>query len=145
MRDLNTSLHAGSPSAVDSEVMHAHSAIIVVDQPSSYDAVRTVFEAAEFQILGAAASLTEGIELLRHHRPDIAALDLEVEGLASVHALHEAAPDCALLVLTRHADLADALVLAGALAVIDPRDLRQLDAAVRNVRIRLEYPAVPRR
>jgi DNA-binding NarL/FixJ family response regulator len=125
----------------DSEDMQAHTAIVVADQPASYEAVRGVLEAAGFEITGAAATLTEGMELLRHHRPDIAVVDVAVEGLASVHALHEAAPASALLVLTRHADLAEAVVLAGAMAAIDPHDLRRLDAAVRNVRVRLEQTA----
>ena len=121
--------------------MHAHTAIVVDDQPSSYEAVRAILEDAGFEISGAAASLTDGMELLRHHQPDVAVLDLALAGLtglAAVHAFHEAAPTCTLLVLTPFADLAEAVVGAGALAAIDPRDLRQLDAAVRNVRVRLE-------
>jgi DNA-binding NarL/FixJ family response regulator len=118
--------------------MQSRSAIVLADQPASYEAIRGVLEAAGFDIAGAAATLTEGMLLLRHHRPDIAVADIAVEGLASVHALHEAAPGTALLVLTSHADLAEAFVLAGAMAAIDPRDLRRLDAAVRNVRVRLE-------
>ncbi|MBK5308144.1 MAG: response regulator transcription factor [Frankiaceae bacterium] len=121
--------------------MHAPTAIVVDDQPSSYEAVRGVLEDAGFQIVGAAASLTDGMDLLRHHRPDVAVLDLAVEGLAALHALHDAAPECALLVLTRQLDHTEAFVLAGARAAIGPRDVRQLDAAVRNVRVRLEQSA----
>ncbi|MDX6198048.1 MAG: Response regulator receiver domain [Actinomycetota bacterium] len=125
--------------------MHAHAAVVIIDQPGPYEAVRSVLSDAGFQITGAAASLTDGIALLRHHRPDLAIVDLAVEGLAAVHALHEAAPDCALLVLSRQADLAEAVVLTGALAAIDPRDLGRLDAAVRNVRVRLDQPVAQRR
>jgi DNA-binding NarL/FixJ family response regulator len=124
--------------------MLTHTAVLVDDQPSTYEAVRALLEDAGFEIVGAARSLTEGRELLHRHQPDLAVLDLEVEGLATVHALHEAAPDCALLLLTHHAEMLEASVLAGALAVVDKRDPHLLEAAVRNLRVRLEQ-AEPRR
>ena len=124
--------------------MQPHAAVVIINQPGPYEAVRSVLADAGFQITGAAASLTDGIALLRRHRPDLAIVDLAVEGLASVHALHEAAPECALLVLSGQGDMAEALVLAGALAAIDPRELGLLDAAVRNVRVRLDQPVAQR-
>jgi DNA-binding NarL/FixJ family response regulator len=129
---------------VDSEDMREHTAIVVSNQLSSYETARGVLEDASFEIVGVAASLTDGMELVRHHQPDIAVLDLALAGLtglAAVHAFHQAAPSCTLLVLTTHDELAGAVVFAGALAVIDPRDPQQLDSAVRNLRVRLEQDA----
>ena len=121
--------------------MHPPTALVVHDRPSSYQAVRGILEGAGFEIIGAAGNLTDGMELLRSHVPNVAVVDLDVEGLASVHALHEAAPGCALFVLSRHPERAEAVVQAGALAVLDPQDLHQLDAAIRNIRVRLEQSA----
>jgi two-component system, LytTR family, response regulator AlgR len=121
--------------------MQRHTALVVDDQPASYEAIRAALEQAGFEIAGAAASLTHGMQLLRRHQPDIAVLDLALAGLtgmAAVHAFHDAAPACALVVLSPFADLSDAASQAGALVLVDPRDLRQLEAAVRNVRVRLE-------
>lgn len=124
--------------------MTGHRAVVLADQPSTYEAVRTALGDAEFDVVGTAASLTEVMALMRRTQPDLAVLDLAVvgrNGLAAVHAFSEAAPDCALLLLTPLAEMAEAAVRAGAFAVIEARDPARLQAAVRSMHVRLDEAA----
>lgn len=124
--------------------MGPYTAVVLADQPSTYEAVRAALDEAAFDVIGAAAGLTDAMALMRRTQPDVAVLDLALtglNGLAAVHAFSEAAPDCALLLLTPLAEVAEAAVRAGAFAVIDARDPARLQAAVRSMHVRLDETA----
>ena len=59
----------------------------------------------ELEVVAVAASGTEALAAARHHRPDVALLDLQMpglDGIAVAEQLHRDLPDCACVILTSY-------------------------------------------
>jgi two-component system, NarL family, nitrate/nitrite response regulator NarL len=87
--------------------------LIVDDHPLTRDALASLLAQHGFDVAGEAADGKEAIELAAQLLPDVILLDLSMPGLDGLDALprlHEAAPDCEVVVLT--ADGTEANLLA---------------------------------
>jgi len=77
--------------------------LIVDDHPLTRDALATLLGQNGFRVVGQAADGYEAIESARQLQPDLVLLDLsmpELDGLAALPRLREAAPECEVVVLT---------------------------------------------
>lgn len=79
------------------------SILIVDDHPLTRDALATLLQHNDFDVVGQASDGLEAIESARRLQPDLVLLDLsmpEVDGLSALPRLREAAPRCEVVVLT---------------------------------------------
>ena len=77
--------------------------LIVDDHPLTRDALAALLGQNGFRVVGQAADGYEAIESARQLQPDLVLLDLsmpELDGLAALPRLREAAPECEVVVLT---------------------------------------------
>jgi DNA-binding NarL/FixJ family response regulator len=77
--------------------------LIVDDHPLTRDALATLLEQSDFDVVGQASDGDEALELARELRPELVLLDLSmpgVDGLAALPRLREAAPESEVVVLT---------------------------------------------
>src|SRR4029078_12603987 len=64
-------------------------------------------QAADVEVVGVATSGEEGIQLARHHRPDVVRMDVEMAGISGVEATREivqSLPDTRVVMLTANDD-----------------------------------------
>jgi DNA-binding NarL/FixJ family response regulator len=94
---------------------------------------------AEFEVIAEAATGPEAIRQAGKHQPDVILLDIslpELNGLAALPLIREAAPAAKVLMVTNHehADLARAAFSAGANGFLTKSDVAmQLGLAIRQV------------
>ena len=77
--------------------------LIVDDHPLTREALATLLEGNDFEVVGQASDGEEAISLAGELRPELVLLDLSMpglDGLAALPRLREAAPDCEVVVLT---------------------------------------------
>ena len=77
--------------------------LIVDDHPLTRDALAALLGQNGFDVIGEAADGREAIESARRLQPDLVLLDLsmpELDGLAALPRVREAAPECEVVVLT---------------------------------------------
>jgi DNA-binding NarL/FixJ family response regulator len=68
---------------------------------------RAILEREGFDVVGEASDGDEAVQLVLLHRPDVAVLDLampQVNGLDAAHAILEAIPDAAIVILSMHTE-----------------------------------------
>ena len=81
----------------------AERVLIVDDHPLTRDALSSLLGAGGFDVVGEAADGAAALELAHSLQPDLVLLDLsmpELDGLAALPRLREAAPECEVVVLT---------------------------------------------
>ena len=77
--------------------------LIVDDHPLTRDALATLLEQSDFDVVGQASDGDEALERARELRPELILLDLSmpgVDGLSALPRLREAAPESEVVVLT---------------------------------------------
>jgi two-component system nitrate/nitrite response regulator NarL len=77
--------------------------LIVDDHPLTRDALATLLNQHEFDVVGQVGDGNQAIEAVRRLQPDLVLLDLsmpDLDGLAALPLLREAAPECEVVVLT---------------------------------------------
>jgi DNA-binding NarL/FixJ family response regulator len=77
--------------------------LVVDDHPLTRDALAMLLEQGGFDVVGQAGDGLEAIDLARRLQPNLVLLDLsmpELDGLAALPRLREAAPECEVVVLT---------------------------------------------
>ena len=77
--------------------------LIVDDHPLTRDALAGLLEQSGFDVIGQAGDGREAIESAQRLQPELVLLDLsmpELDGLAALPRLREAAPECEVVVLT---------------------------------------------
>ena len=77
--------------------------LVVDDHPLTREALASLLAQGGFEIVGEAADGNEALELAAAQQPDLVLLDLampELDGLAALPRLREAAPACEVVVLT---------------------------------------------
>jgi DNA-binding NarL/FixJ family response regulator len=77
--------------------------LIVDDHPLTRDALATLLEQSDFDVVGQASDGDEALDLARELRPELILLDLSmpgVDGLTALPRLREAAPESEVVVLT---------------------------------------------
>ncbi len=105
--------------------------LIVDDEPSILELIRRFAEAADFEVVACNGG-AEALAYLKHHRADLAAVDLrmpEVGGLEVLRAIREADPDCQVILMSGEATI-DSAVEGVKLGAIDyltkPFDISRL-------------------
>jgi DNA-binding NarL/FixJ family response regulator len=86
--------------------------LIVDDHPLTREALASLLSANGFEVVGQAAGGAEAVELAAELRPELVVLDLtmpEMDGLAALPRLREAAPEAEIVVLTASEDDANLL------------------------------------
>lgn len=88
--------------------------VLVDDHAVVRDGLSAVFQRLDgFEVVGEAGTGDEAVRLVATERPDVVLMDVRmpgVNGVDATHQIHEAAPECAVLMLTMHDD--DATVFA---------------------------------
>ena len=105
--------------------------LIVDDEPSILEIVGRFAEEADFEVVACNGG-PEALAYLKHHRADLAAVDLrmpEVGGLEVLRAIREADPDCQVILMSGEATI-DSAVEAVKLGAVDyltkPFDISRL-------------------
>lgn len=109
---------------------HAHRALICHDDVAACRAIAVILERSGYTDLAAARSASEAIPAAETLQPDAVVIDLALTGelgLAAIPAFQEAAPGCLVYCLSPFARLRPQARAAGAMCVVDPRDLRHLE------------------
>jgi serine/threonine-protein kinase PknK len=81
------------------------------------EGIASLLERARFDVVGRAGDLTELLDLVRDHRPDLAIVDIRMppthstEGLDAARVIREELPQVANLVLSAHAEVEHAMDL----------------------------------
>ncbi|MEN3280023.1 MAG: hypothetical protein V7607_1163 [Solirubrobacteraceae bacterium] len=81
------------------------------------EGIASLLERARFDVVGRAGDLTELLDLVRDHRPDLAIVDIRMppthstEGLDAARVIREELPQVAILVLSAHAEVEHAMDL----------------------------------
>ncbi|MGH9284654.1 MAG: response regulator [Acidimicrobiales bacterium] len=105
------------------------------DEPIVRSAVRAVLERCGF-VVGTAGSADAAVQAATAEPPDAIVVDLDLSGDRGVRlitALLQAAPGCAVVVVTTFTALRQAALDAGARVVIDRSDLRDLEPCLLDV------------
>ncbi|HEX2027821.1 MAG TPA: response regulator [Nitriliruptorales bacterium] len=108
-------------------------AIVCGDDPAMDQVLMAILDDAGFLLVGRAQRGVEAVELAAARPSDVLLLDLAVAGplgLRIIPAIHLAAPNCAVIVLSPLDTLDAASLEAGAFAVVGQRDLRGLREAL---------------
>jgi DNA-binding NarL/FixJ family response regulator len=81
------------------------------------EGIASLLERARFDVVGRAGDLTELLDLVRDHQPDLAIVDIRMppthstEGLDAARVIREELPQVAILVLSAHAEVEHAMDL----------------------------------
>lgn len=81
------------------------------------EGVASILQQASFEIVGQAQNATELLDLVREHRPDLAIIDIRMppdhsnEGLQAARVIREELPGTAILFLSAHAQVEEAMDL----------------------------------
>lgn len=104
--------------------------LICHDDVAMQRAVGVLFERVGLEVQAVADYARDAVALAEQHQPDAVVMDLAVTGelgIRAVTAFVEAAPECAVLVLSPFARLDHPARKAGARCLVDPGDLRHLE------------------
>jgi serine/threonine-protein kinase PknK len=91
--------------------------VLADDEVLLREGLAAVLEHAGFEIVGRVGSATDLVETVRAQSPDLAIVDIrmpprgEVDGLEAAHAIRQTQPEVAILVLSAHVEVADAMDL----------------------------------
>jgi DNA-binding NarL/FixJ family response regulator len=83
--------------------------VVVEDHPSMRSGLELLLAKHEFRVIGSAASVAEGHEMIAARRPDVALVDIELgdgSGIALARTLAEADKPVAVVLYTGHVDQA---------------------------------------
>lgn len=121
-------------------------AVVCDDDPTQCSAVAEQLVRAGCGLVVQTPSLVQLLDVVSRTMPNIIVLDLAlagIRGLDVVRDLHRTCTECALIVLSPFVGLRDDAIAAGARALVDVRDLRDLDAvlATMTAPIELDVPA----
>ena len=106
--------------AVESSFMPTSLTVVVVDDHLLFrSGLRKLLQQEGIHVAGEASTAESGLELIRHHEPDVTIMDLNLPGMSGHDAIRQIkvdAPRTQVLVLTISADESDIIdaVLAGA-------------------------------
>src|SRR5580700_2650435 len=85
--------------------------VVVVDDHLLFrSGLRKLLQQEGIHVAGEASTAESGLELIRHHRPDVAIMDLNLPGMSGHDAIHRiaaSAPRTQVLVLTISANESD--------------------------------------
>jgi len=104
--------------------------LIVHDDPAVRRALGVIMERCRFQVSGIAGFPEESIPAARALRPDAVVFDLALSGdlgLQIIPAFLATSPACMVVALSPFTALRDQARELGALALVDPRDLRHVE------------------
>jgi DNA-binding NarL/FixJ family response regulator len=94
--------------------------VIADDDVLLRESLGAVLERARYEVVGLVGSADELVRVVHELEPDLAIVDVrmppggETDGLKAAHAIRETQPDIAILVLSAHVEVADAVdLLAG--------------------------------
>jgi len=115
--------------------------LVVDDEPLARQRLRTHLEAhADFEVAAEAGSGTEAAEVIRHLRPDLVFLDIEMPDRSGLQVWRDlqVAPAPALIFVTAHADFAlQGFDLQAADYLLKPFNRERLATALASVRTQL--------
>ena len=93
------------------------SVVIADDEILLREGLAILLDRAGFEVVGQAANASELLELVREQKPNLAIVDIRMppthttEGLDAARALREEAPETAILLLSAHVNVEDAMDL----------------------------------
>jgi serine/threonine-protein kinase PknK len=97
--------------------MNKPSVIVADDDVLLREGLASLLERSEFDVLATTGDASNLLDLVRENEPDLVIVDIRMpptntnEGLQAAHAIREAAPDVAILVLSAHVDVEHAIEL----------------------------------
>jgi serine/threonine-protein kinase PknK len=97
--------------------MNKPSVIVADDDVLLREGLASLLERSEFDVLATTGDASNLLDLVRENEPDLVIVDIRMpptntnEGLQAAHAIREAAPDVAILVLSAHVDVEHAIGL----------------------------------
>ena len=120
-------------------------AVLCDDDPVECSAVTDQLMRAGCGLVVQTSSVVQLLDVVSRTMPDVLVLDLAlagIRGLDVVRDLHQASPTCAVIVLSSFVSLREDAVAAGARALVDVRDLRELDGVLATLTraIELDLP-----
>jgi DNA-binding NarL/FixJ family response regulator len=102
------------------QVNHASTRIVVAeDDVLMREGLAGLLERGGYEVVGQAGDGSELIQLVRERRPDLAVVDIRMppahrtEGLDAARMIREEFPDTAILILSAHVEVTDAMALLG--------------------------------
>lgn len=104
--------------------------LVCHDDVAAQRAIGVLMKRSGFTDPVVAAYASEGVDAAERSKPDAVVVDLAVTGdlgLCAIAAFHHAAPCCLVLCLSSFTALEPLARAAGALCLVDPRDLRHLE------------------
>ena len=127
-------------------------AVSCTDSAANRRAVEAILLRGGFHIFAEVGSALDAIAAASVGQPDVVVLDIALTGdlgLRALRELHDAAPACAVIVVSSFETLRPASLAAGAYEFVGNADLRALERALRRLATndsggwRLRPPAVP--
>jgi serine/threonine-protein kinase PknK len=97
--------------------MNKPSVIVADDDVLLREGLASLLERSEFDVLATTGDASNLLDLVRENEPDLVIVDIRMpptntnEGLQAAHAIREAAPEVAILVLSAHVDVEHAIEL----------------------------------
>jgi DNA-binding NarL/FixJ family response regulator len=91
--------------------------VVADDDVLLREGLASLLERSDFEVLGQAGDATGVLELVREHEPDLVIVDIRMppthtnEGLVAAQAIREEFPDVAILVLSAHVEVEQAMEL----------------------------------
>lgn len=113
--------------------------LVIDDEPTVLDAVRTLGRAAGFDVI-CCANGRSGIDAARQSRPDLVMVDLrmpDLDGLQVLRAIHQADPRCQMVLMTGYASVETAVeaIKIGAMDYLSkPLDVSRVEQLLGQVR-----------
>src|SRR5207253_2856067 len=117
------SLPGGHPAATTRERVEAYIAgvatrvVVADDDVLLREGLASLLERVGFEIVGQGSDATELLDLVGEHRPDVAIVDVRMppthttEGLVAARIIREQFPETAVLVLSAHVEVDEAMQL----------------------------------
>jgi len=129
----------------DVVILRAEStAVVCDDQPAKRRAVTQLLGQAGYALVVETSSLTRLKKLVAESQPDLIVFDLALAGLSGLDVvgdLHGAGPAGVVIVLSEFTSLRADAVAAGATALVDVEDLRELETVLAGLRTPLPRAA----
>jgi DNA-binding NarL/FixJ family response regulator len=91
--------------------------VVADDDVLLREGLASLLQRSDFEVLGQAGDATDVLELVREYEPDLVIVDIRMppthtnEGLVAAHAIREEFPDVAILVLSAHVEVEQAMEL----------------------------------
>jgi DNA-binding NarL/FixJ family response regulator len=106
-----------TPAAPDRNRVSAASVVLADDDVLLREGLASLLERCGFQVVGQCETSPQLIDLVRTHQPDLAIVDIRmppthsIEGLEAARVIRAEAPETAIIVLSAHAELEQAMDL----------------------------------